>query len=189
MRERSGTFALDPTLRHFQFTAEDSRQGATGRQINWHDRAYDRGGACSVYHSNDGLVVRSFRTPADVPPRCAVHLPLGVPRFLAVFNQRPCADRDQHGCRDRRRRVRDVWDSGGIFPWAVQCPLSIHGHCRQQGIRCRCIGGIAPFIAAALLAWSQGAYWPIATYIALLAGISFVATFFAPETRGISLRQ
>ncbi len=50
-------------------------------------------------------------------------------------------------------------------------------------------GGTAPFIAAALLAWAQGAYWPIATYIAVLAGISFVATFFSPETRGISLRQ
>ncbi|AUT73606.1 hypothetical protein [Paraburkholderia hospita] len=50
-------------------------------------------------------------------------------------------------------------------------------------------GGIAPFIAAALLAWAQGAYWPIATYIAVLAGISFVATFFSPETRGISRRQ
>jgi len=50
-------------------------------------------------------------------------------------------------------------------------------------------GGIAPFIAAALLAWAQGGYWPIATYIAILAGISFVATLFPQETRGISLRE
>ncbi|NIF27426.1 MHS family MFS transporter [Pantoea sp. Tr-811] len=45
-------------------------------------------------------------------------------------------------------------------------------------------GGIAPFVAAALLSWSGDHYWPVAAYVMLLAGISFVATFFAPETRG-----
>ncbi|MGE8047091.1 MFS transporter [Pseudomonas monteilii] len=45
-------------------------------------------------------------------------------------------------------------------------------------------GGIAPFVAAALLAWAENAYWPVATYIVVLASISFIATFFAPETRG-----
>lgn len=45
-------------------------------------------------------------------------------------------------------------------------------------------GGIAPFIAAALLTWSGNHYWPVATYVVLLAGISFIGTFFAPETRG-----
>jgi MFS family permease len=45
-------------------------------------------------------------------------------------------------------------------------------------------GGIAPFVAAALLSWSGNHYWPVAAYVVLLAGISFVATFFAPETRG-----
>lgn len=45
-------------------------------------------------------------------------------------------------------------------------------------------GGIAPFIAAALLSWSGNHYWPVATYVVVLAGISFIATFFAPETRG-----
>lgn len=45
-------------------------------------------------------------------------------------------------------------------------------------------GGIAPFIAAALLSWSGNHYWPVAIYVVVLAGISFIATFFAPETRG-----
>jgi MFS family permease len=44
-------------------------------------------------------------------------------------------------------------------------------------------GGIAPFVAAALLSCSENHYWPVAAYVVLLAAISFVATFFAPETR------
>jgi MFS family permease len=48
-------------------------------------------------------------------------------------------------------------------------------------------GGIAPFIAAALLSGADNHYWPVATYVMVLAGISFIATFFAPETRGTDI--
>jgi MHS family metabolite:H+ symporter-like MFS transporter len=46
--------------------------------------------------------------------------------------------------------------------------------------------GIAPFICAALSA-AIGHWWPIATYIALLASVSLVASIFAPETKARDL--
>ncbi|MDW8844620.1 MFS transporter [Erwinia sp. MMLR14_017] len=47
-------------------------------------------------------------------------------------------------------------------------------------------GGTAPLVAAALLSWT-GHWWPIATYFAVMAGIGFLTTFIAPETRGRDL--
>lgn len=49
-------------------------------------------------------------------------------------------------------------------------------------------GGTAPMVASALLAY-YGTWWPIATYFVLTAGIGFVTTFFAPETRGRDLNK
>ncbi|CAK9883938.1 MAG: Proline/betaine transporter [Candidatus Erwinia impunctatus] len=49
-------------------------------------------------------------------------------------------------------------------------------------------GGTAPLVAAALLSWT-GHWWPIAVYFAAMAGIGFVTTFFAPETRGRDLND
>ncbi|MEX0445016.1 MFS transporter [Xenorhabdus sp. SGI246] len=47
-------------------------------------------------------------------------------------------------------------------------------------------GGTAPLVAAALLSF-RGHWWPIACYFAVMAGIGFITTFFAPETRGRDL--
>ena len=47
-------------------------------------------------------------------------------------------------------------------------------------------GGIAPLVASALLA-QYGTWWPIAIYFAAMAGIGFITTFYAPETRGRDL--
>jgi MFS transporter, MHS family, metabolite:H+ symporter len=47
-------------------------------------------------------------------------------------------------------------------------------------------GGTAPAIASGLLA-AFGAWWPLAVYWAVMAGIGVVTTFFAPETRGRDL--
>ncbi|SDO27168.1 MFS transporter, MHS family, shikimate and dehydroshikimate transport protein [Methylobacterium phyllostachyos] len=43
-------------------------------------------------------------------------------------------------------------------------------------------GGFTPLIAAALLAWSGGATWPISAYLIALACVTLAATFAAPET-------
>lgn len=43
-------------------------------------------------------------------------------------------------------------------------------------------GGIAPFIAVVLLAWSGGQSWPIAVYVIIMALISLVSVSLAPET-------
>ncbi len=47
-------------------------------------------------------------------------------------------------------------------------------------------GGTAPMVASALLA-ATGSWVPLAIYFVVTAGIGFVATFFAPETRGRDL--
>lgn len=47
-------------------------------------------------------------------------------------------------------------------------------------------GGTAPMIATALLA-ATGHWWPLAAYYFVTAGIGFITTFFAPETRGRDL--
>ncbi|MFB2580861.1 MFS transporter [Herbiconiux sp. P15] len=47
-------------------------------------------------------------------------------------------------------------------------------------------GGTAPAIASALLA-AFGAWWPLALYWVIMAGIGVFTTFFAPETRGRDL--
>ncbi|KFD20899.1 MFS transporter [Tatumella ptyseos] len=47
-------------------------------------------------------------------------------------------------------------------------------------------GGTAPLVAAALLSYF-GHWWAIAVYFTLMAGIGFVTTFIAPETRGRDL--
>ncbi len=43
-------------------------------------------------------------------------------------------------------------------------------------------GGLSPFIAASLLAWSGGATWPISAYLVLCALITLTAALAAPET-------
>ncbi len=47
-------------------------------------------------------------------------------------------------------------------------------------------GGTAPLIASAMLSYT-GHWLPIAIYFAVMAGIGFITTFFAPETRGRDL--
>src|SRR6201994_554025 len=42
-------------------------------------------------------------------------------------------------------------------------------------------GGPAPFVAAALVAWSQS-WWPVACYAALLSGLTALAIWCGPET-------
>jgi hypothetical protein len=40
-------------------------------------------------------------------------------------------------------------------------------------------GGLAPIIATAMIAWSHGASWPVATYLALMALVSLLAVYFS----------
>lgn len=44
-------------------------------------------------------------------------------------------------------------------------------------------GGLGPVIGALLLKISNDAWWPLAIYVAVLAGITFLTTFAGPETR------
>ena len=47
-------------------------------------------------------------------------------------------------------------------------------------------GGIASLVASALLKHYE-TWWPIAIYFVVMAGIGFITTFYAPETRGRDL--
>jgi len=50
-------------------------------------------------------------------------------------------------------------------------------------------GGLTPFVAAAFLAWTGGATWPISIYLIALGAISLFAAIAAPETAGKHLRS
>lgn len=50
-------------------------------------------------------------------------------------------------------------------------------------------GGIAPFIAVALLAWSGGQVWPVVVYVMVMALISLVSVSLAPETYRRNLKH
>jgi MHS family shikimate/dehydroshikimate transporter-like MFS transporter len=50
-------------------------------------------------------------------------------------------------------------------------------------------GGIAPFIATALLAWGNGSYVPVAIYAVAMSLITVVGLLFSPETRGVALTE
>jgi MFS family permease len=45
-------------------------------------------------------------------------------------------------------------------------------------------GGLAPLIATGLLAWANGATWPVVLYMLVICAISATAVLLAPETRG-----
>jgi MFS transporter, MHS family, shikimate and dehydroshikimate transport protein len=50
------------------------------------------------------------------------------------------------------------------------------------------IGGLTPFAAATLMAWTGGATWPISVYLMVLATITFLAARVAPETASNALK-
>ena len=49
-------------------------------------------------------------------------------------------------------------------------------------------GGLTPFAAASLMAWSGGGTWPISVYLIVAALITIGATAMAPETAGTELK-
>ena len=49
------------------------------------------------------------------------------------------------------------------------------------------IGGLTPFAAASLMAWTGGATWPISAYLIAIAAVTFIATRVAPETASKAL--
>lgn len=50
-------------------------------------------------------------------------------------------------------------------------------------------GGIAPFIATALLSWGSGSYIPVAIYATIIGLITLIGVAMAPETRGADLNR
>jgi MHS family shikimate/dehydroshikimate transporter-like MFS transporter len=51
------------------------------------------------------------------------------------------------------------------------------------------VGGLTPLIATALLAWTGGDPWPVATLMIVLALISLVALYLSPETSRIDISE
>jgi MHS family shikimate/dehydroshikimate transporter-like MFS transporter len=49
-------------------------------------------------------------------------------------------------------------------------------------------GGLTPFAAASLVAWSGGATWPVSAFLIVLALLTLTAALFAEETAGKPLK-
>ena len=43
-------------------------------------------------------------------------------------------------------------------------------------------GGLSPLIAVSLMAWANGATWPVSVFLIVCAAITAIATYAAPET-------
>ena len=51
------------------------------------------------------------------------------------------------------------------------------------------IGGLAPIIATALVEWSGGSTWPVATYVSILAVASIAAVYFTSDQHRTAIRD
>ncbi len=69
-----------------------------------------------------------------------------------------------------------------FFPELFEARYRYSGVALSRELSAPIAGGVAPFIAASLLAASGGAYWPVACYIILLCAITLVAVYVTPET-------
>jgi metabolite-proton symporter len=76
-----------------------------------------------------------------------------------------------------------------FFPELFNARYRYSGVALARELSAPVAGGVAPFIATALLAWSGGESWPIALYLILLALITIVSVYLAPETRGKDLSE
>lgn len=75
-----------------------------------------------------------------------------------------------------------------FFPELFDARYRYSGVALARELSAPVAGGVAPFIATALLA-ATGSYWPIALYIILLALITLIAVYLAPETRGRDISE
>jgi MHS family shikimate/dehydroshikimate transporter-like MFS transporter len=72
-------------------------------------------------------------------------------------------------------------------PWYTElfaAPIRYSGASLGFQIGAAISGGLTPFAAATLLAWTGGATWPISVYLVALAAVTLCAATFAPETAG-----
>jgi metabolite-proton symporter len=71
---------------------------------------------------------------------------------------------------------------GAYFTELFPTRLRFSGYTVGREISSIFAGGLAPFIATALLAGSGGAWWPVAAYAAFMALVGFITLCFGPET-------
>ncbi len=76
-----------------------------------------------------------------------------------------------------------------FFPELFDARYRYSGMALSRELSAPVAGGVAPFIATALLAWSGGEPWPIALYLILLCLITLVSVYLAPETRGRDISE
>lgn len=69
-----------------------------------------------------------------------------------------------------------------FFPELFEARYRYTGVALARELSAPVAGGIAPFIASALLAVSGGAFWPVAVYIIFLCVITLVSVFLTRET-------
>lgn len=75
-----------------------------------------------------------------------------------------------------------VGTQGVYFTELFPARLRYSGYTVGREVSSVFAGGLSPFIATALLAWSGGEAWPVATYAAALSLIALVALYLGPET-------
>ncbi|WP_248759288.1 MFS transporter [Pseudarthrobacter sp. SSS035] len=130
----------------------------------------DKFGRRSMYRALSGfqmcfaipaLLMMQSRDPFLVSLALIIGLSVSV---LGMFSVQSAYVNELFGSRNRYTQLAMAKEIGGVLS-----------------------GGLAPIIAAGLLALFTNSWWPVAGMMVLYSAIAFVATFFAPETKGRDL--
>ncbi|KRE74427.1 MFS transporter [Arthrobacter sp. Soil762] len=130
----------------------------------------DKVGRRSMYRALSGfqmcfaipaLLMMQSRDPFLVSLALIIGLSVSV---LGMFSVQSAYVNELFGSRNRYTQLAMAKEIGGVLS-----------------------GGLAPIIAAGLLALFTNSWWPVAGMMVLYSAIAFVATFFAPETKGRDL--
>lgn len=130
----------------------------------------DKFGRRSMYRALSGfqmcfaipaLLMMQSRDPFLVSLALIIGLSVSV---LGMFSVQSAYVNELFGSRNRYTQLAMAKEIGGVLS-----------------------GGLAPIIAAGLLALFTNSWWPVAGMMVLYSAIAFVATFLAPETKGRDL--
>jgi len=130
----------------------------------------DKFGRRSMYRALSGfqmcfaipaLLMMQSRDPFLVSLALIIGLSVSV---LGMFSVQSAYVNELFGSRNRYTQLAMAKEIGGVLS-----------------------GGLAPIIAAGLLALFTNSWWPVAGMMVVYSAIAFVATFFAPETKGRDL--
>jgi len=135
----------------------------------------------ALHHCGLRHAFRSYWPPPCLYVRRVGRHRLGLSVLPAGRNQAVDLDRGGLHRRPCGGDGGDVRAAGRLFRRTVPAQRRFAGFAFARELGSLLAGGPAPFVAAALVAWS-GSWWPVACYAAFLAACTAFAIWCGPET-------